>query len=151
MSENIASVQCLHAIKPRLQAFSRTAEPQCAGYTGGREQLAALHSSSSGSFSSDMQGNSRMVSLNFIRVLTGTGTNGYGSWQRLRVAKDPYPYGPVPVGTRPPPDPAGPCGSGGPACGYGEAPYPHVPLIKRCTNKKISTSPQTSPTSAFLR
>ena len=97
MSENIASVQCLHAIKPRLQAFSRTAEPQCAGYTGGREQLAALHSSSSGSFSSDMQGNSRMVSLNFIRVLTGTGTNGYGSWQRLRVAKDPYPYGPVPV------------------------------------------------------
>jgi hypothetical protein len=129
MSENIASVQCLHAIKPRLQAFSRTAEPQCAGYTGGREQLAALHSSSSGSFSSDMQGNSRMVSLNFIRVLTGTGTNGYGSWQRLRVAKDPYPYGPVPVGTRPPPDPAGPCGSGGPACGYGEAPYPHVPLM----------------------
>ena len=66
-----------------------------------------------------------------VRVLTGTGTNGYGSWRRLRVAKDPYPYGPVPVGTRPPPDPAGPCGSGGPACGYGEAPYPHVPLRAR--------------------
>ena len=60
---------------------------------------------------------------------TGTGPNRYGALTHTRAGAGPAPVRPRTRRTRTFCSPAGPTGTGGPAYGYGAAPYPQSALV----------------------